>query len=289
MKIKIKHIGLIILSLIIITIGIIFIFRSRIIASIIPTVDQIGAIDIKLRNDTSYISTKFSIKNNTFFKIEIGSIKYEISLLDKTLLKDRMPIGAALSGYGKDTVDFSLKIPYASIIKTLKKQGEKSDSINYNLSLKLQISTIFGISEIPIDKSGKIKIPQPPEIEVIDIKFKKFRLKSILADAKIKIINNSSISLTIKELSYSMNFKKEGQIEGNFNDPVIIKPNDITFINIPIEINPKNLGKTLFDIIFNKDIYDYTITLKAVLESPEPLNETFHINMSKKGKMALKK
>jgi len=289
MKIKFKHVAIFILSLAIIASSIFFIIRKKIIAHIIPIVEQIGDIDIKLKNDTSYISTKLTVKNKTFLKININTIKYEISLLDKPYLKSQKFIGAVLPGYGKDTIDFSLKVPYKAVIKDLKAQRGKSDSVKYTVRINLQLSTIFGKAEIPINKSAKIKMPQPPEIEVLEIKYKKFRLKSILADAKVRIINKTNVALTIKELSYSMNIQKQGKMKGSFAEPVNIKPRDTTFINIPIEINPKNLGKTIFDIIFNKDNYDYTLTLKATLESPDPLKEYFHINISKTGKMELRK
>ena len=289
MKIKFKHVALSFLALAIIAGSIFFIFRKKIIAHIIPAVEQMGDINIQLKNDTSYISTKFIIKNKTFLKIDINTINYEISLLDKPYLKSQKLIGAVLSGYGKDTIDFSLKIPYCAVIKDLKAQRKKSDSINYTISIYIQFSTILGKFEIPINKSAKIKIPQPPEIEVVEIKYRKFRLKSILADAKIRIINKTNVSLIIKELSYSINILGQWKMKGSFEEPVNIKPRDTTFINIPIEINPKNLGKTIFDIIFKKDNYDYTLTLKAILESPDPLKEYYHINISKTGKMELRK
>ena len=207
MKIKFKHIVLFILALIIVTGSICFIFRKKIIAHIIPAVEQMGGINIKIENDTSYISTKFIIKNNTFLKININTLTYEIALLDKVYMKSQKFIGAELPANGKDTIDFSLKIPFKDVIKDLKAQREKSDSMDYTISIYLQFSTIFGNSTIPINKSAKIKIPQPPEIEIVEIKYKKFRFKSIKADAEIKIINNSNVALTIKELSYSMNIR----------------------------------------------------------------------------------
>jgi len=286
-KIRFKHIALFALALVIITGITFFIFKKKIIAHIIPTVEQMGSINIKIKNDTSYISTRFIIKNNTFLKIDIDTLNYEISLVDKVYLKNQKLIGAMLPAYGKDTIDFSLKIPFMAVIEDLKIQRKKNDSIDYKINIYLQFSTIFGKSAIPINKSAKIKIPQPPEIEIVDIKYKKFRFKSILADAQVKIINNSTVSFSIKELSYSMNISKQGKMDGSFSKPLNIKPKDTTYVNIPIEINPKSIGKTIFDIIFDNDNYDYTITLNALLESTEPLKETFKINISKSGNMEL--
>jgi len=289
MKTKIKYIGIIILILAVIAGGLIFIFRARIIAHYMPAVRQIGEIHIKVKSDTTYISTKLVIKNKTFLKIEIDTIKYKISLFNKTYLQNKKFIGAVLHGNREDTINFSLKIPFITILKDLRAERKKGDSACYSAAISIQYSTVFGEAEIPVNKSAKLKIPQPPELEVVEIKYTKVRLKRILADAKIKIVNHSAFNLSIKEMSYSMDVLKQGNLKGNITEPIKIKPNETTYINIPIEINPKNLGKTIFEIIFNKDNYDYTLTLNAILVTSYPLKEIFHIDFIKSGKMELRK
>src|ERR1039458_6705940 len=112
MKNKIKLIGVFILVLIIIAVGVLFIYQAEITAHYIPDVKQIGGIDIKVKNDTSYISSKLTVKNKTFLKIGIDTIKYKVSLFDKVYLESQKYIGKVLHGYGTDTLDFSLKVPY---------------------------------------------------------------------------------------------------------------------------------------------------------------------------------
>jgi len=285
----IKRTGVIILVIVIITGGIIFNFRAQIIAHFIPAVKQIGVIDIRVKNDTTYISSKLTVKNKTFLKIDINSIKYKVSLFDKTYLQSEKLIGLVLHGYKEDTVDFSLNIPHVTILNDLSAERKKGDSASYSIAISLQYSTIFGKSEIPINKSSKLKIPQPPEIEVVEIKYKKVRLKTILADVKIKIINYSAVNLSIKDMSYSMNILKQVNLKGRYDETTDIKPNETTYINIPIEINVNNIGKTIFQIIINKDNYDYTLTLNAILESSDPMQQSFHIDITKSGKMELRK
>ena len=289
MKNKIKLIGVFILVLAIIAVGLIFIFHDKIIARYIPAVEQIGAIDIKVKNDTTYIRSKLTVKNKTFLKIQIDTIKYKVSLFDKVYLQSDKYIGVLLRGYGTDTLDFSLKIPYVTILKDLRSERKKGDSTSYSINVSLQYSTALGKAEMPINKSARIKIPQPPELEVVEIKYRKIRFKSIHAEAKIKIINYSSVTLLIKEMRYSMSILKQGNLKGSYSEPFKIKPKGTTFIDLPIEINPTNLGKTIFQMIINKDTYDYTLTMNAILESSNGFKESFNIDLTKNGKMELKK
>jgi LEA14-like dessication related protein len=269
--------------------GIIFIFRARLITHFMPVVQQVGDIHIEVKNDTAYITSKLSAENKTFLKIEIDTLKYKVTLFNKTYLQNQKFIGIILHGYGKDTIDFSLKIPYLTILNDLNKQRKVGDSASYAITISLQYSTFLGKSEFPVNRTAKLKIPQPPELEIVDIKYKKVRLKSILADAQIRITNYNEVALTIKELSYSMKIINQGNLKGRYMKPIDIKPNGTTFISMPIEMNPKNLGKTMFQIAINRDEYNYTLTLNAILESSDSLKRSFRIDLTKSGKMELKK
>jgi LEA14-like dessication related protein len=285
----IKRICILILALAFIAGGAIFIFRSQIVARFIPEIEQTGDIHIDIKNDTSYISSKLTVRNKSFLKIKIDTFTYTVSLFNKTYLQSHKFIGRVLHGYRTDTINFSLKIPHASILKDLSAQRKKGDSANYSINISLLYSTVFGKSEIPFNKSAKLKLPQPPELELVEIKYTKFRLKSIVADAKIKITNYSAVTLSIKEMKYFMNILKAGNLEGNFSEPTTIKPKGITFVDIPIEINVINMGKTIFDVIINRDTYAYTLTLDATLETAGTLKRSVRIALSKNGNMELKK
>lgn len=281
--------SLFILVLLITTGGIIYLYRKDIRKHFIPTIEQIGDVHVKVQNDTCYVSSQLTATNKTYFKIGIDTIKYRVSLANKVYLQNKKFIGMTLHAHAKDTVDFSLKIPYKTIIEDLKEQRKKGDSTSYAINVSLQFTTFLGKAEMPINKTAKLKIPQPPEIEVMDIKYSKVRMKSILANVKVKIINYSSVNLSIKKMSYSMDVIKQGNVKGRHQEQIDIKPHGTTIIELPMEISPKHIARTLFDVIVDKDSYDYTLTLNAILEATDPLKDSFPIDLIKKGKMELKK
>jgi LEA14-like dessication related protein len=289
MENKIKRIGSVILISILILSSFVFFFRSKIKNYFIPEIEQTGDIQIIIRNDTCYVSSKITANNKSFLNIEIDTIKYKVSLFNKTYLQSEAFIGIVLHGHSKDTISFSLKIPYKTIIADLKAERRKGDSASYFIDISLQYSTFLGKAEMPISRTAKIKIPQPPEIEIENIKYTKIRRKSIIADVHVKITNYNPVDLTIKDMEYSMKIKKQGNIKGKLSKQINIKPNGITFVTIPIEINPKNIARTFFNVITNKDTYEYTLNLSALIESTDPIKESFPIDLIKNGTMELKK
>jgi LEA14-like dessication related protein len=288
-KNKIKYAGIILLVLILLAGITTFIFRDKIKTRFMPEVKQSGKIEVVVENDTSYLKTKLVIKNKFLFHINIDTVKYKVSMFDKEYIKSEKFVDLSLPGYTSDSLNILIKVPYKVILKDLKAARQKEDSAGYTINVSIQYSTILKKSEMPIARSGKLKIPQPPELIVEGIKWKKVRMKSLFADVKIKIINHSPIALFIKNMNYHMDIADQGTLKGSYDKPVDIIPNETTFFNIPITIKPKNIGKTVLQVLFDKDKYDYTLTLKAVLESVEPEKKIFNLNLIKTGKMELKK
>jgi LEA14-like dessication related protein len=286
---KLKRAGIVILVLLTLAACAGFIFRGRLIARFVPTVEQMGDIQIRIKNDTSYLSARLIVTNRLFLRIEIDTLRYKVGLFGKTYLQSEKSLGIKLPAYGSDTVEFSLKVPHAAIMKDLKAERKKEDSAAYALDISLQYSTLFGKSEVPIKRSAKLKIPQPPEIKIGHIKWKKVRLRTIHAIAEIKITNHSAISLSIKNIRYSMDITKQGSLQGSYKKEIVIRPRGSTSFELPIEMNINNMGKTLLKILVDKDTYDYVLSIEAMLESTDPVKETFHLDLTKSGKIELKK
>ena len=86
-----------------------------------------------------------------------------------------------------------------------------------------------------------------------------------------------------------MRILKQGNLKGNYNKSIVITPKGTSFIDLPLEIDVNSIGKTLFQILINKDKYNYVLTLNAAMESTNPVKEIFHVNFTQKGKVELKK
>jgi LEA14-like dessication related protein len=166
MKKQNKYIGIIVLLGIIISGGVFYVFKNKIVSHFMPDIEQIGEIIIKVKNDTTYVSSSFSVKNKSFINIGIDSIWYKVTLFGKEYLQNHSYIGLTLKSYDVDTIDFAIKIPYVEIVNDLKIEKKKGDSASYSVDAYLQYSSLFGEVEIPINKSARIKIPQPPEISI---------------------------------------------------------------------------------------------------------------------------
>lgn len=269
--------------------SVLYFYRVQLLKRYIPTVHKVGNMKMSIINDTTFVSAKIAVKNNVFLKINIDTIKYKVSLFDKVYIKDETFVGLVLPGNGSDTMDFVLKIPHAVIMKDLKKERRRADSASYSIDVSIKYSSIFGDSEFPFAKSSKLKIPQAPEIEVVDITYEKIRLKSLLAFIKIRITNHSPFTLILNNIRYFIDIPEIGNLKGNYNKDLEIKPKGTSYVTLEVKMEIKNMLKTAFQILFDKDSYSYTLKMKANLKSVHPFQETFEVDLVNHGQMELKK
>lgn len=263
--------------------------KSKIIKRIVPTIEQLDNNEIIVMNDTAYVSTKLLAINHTFLHIKIDSIKYQVSLFGKVYLQEEYYLGINLRGNQQDTFGFSLKIPIAALVKDLKAQRKVTDSASYEINVVIHYSTFLGEFDFPLNKSSKIKIPQPPQLEVIKVVYDKIRFKYALATVKIKVTNFNDISLEIKSMNYNLQIKDHGDAKGVYTQSVSILPKSESYVDLPIRIEWENLGKTLRDIAKDEDTYDYLLFLNGIIASPDPEQKSISVKIIKTGRMELKK
>lgn len=267
--------------------SVLYFYRVRLLKHYSPTVHKVGNMKMSIINDTTFVTAKIAVKNNIFLKINIDTIKYKVSLFDKVYINDETFVGLVLPGNGSDTMGFILKIPHTIIMNDLKKERKRADSASYSIDVSIKYSSIFGDSEFPFVKSSKLKIPQAPKIEVVDITYEKIRLKSLLAF--IKITNHSPFTLILNNIRYFIDIPEMGNLKGNYSKNLEIKPRGTSYVTLKVKIEINNLVKTAFQILFNKDTYSYTLRMNANLESVYPFQETFEVDLVNYGKMELKK
>jgi hypothetical protein len=108
-------------------------------------------------------------------------------------------------------------------------------------------------------------------------------------EAEIEIINYNSTALNINEMTYNLNVLKQGNMKGTLNKKINIEAKGVTLVYLPIIITPDRLVRTFFDVLINEDNYDYTLCIKASLEPVGSVNQSFDIDLTKTGKMELRK
>jgi LEA14-like dessication related protein len=277
------------LSVTVLAACLLYIFRRQIADYLIPEIKQLGAIQVNIKNDTCYVCPSLEFTNNTMFNLTLDSVAYDITILEQNYWDDQKALNLKLPAHGRDTLFSCIKIPYTEVIDDIRTESTKGDSTTFIMNIGISFSSFLGHHYITIHKRQRIKIPIPPEVEIVAITYTKVKLRHIEANARIKIINNGAVQLEIKKLQYRMIIFDQAELNGELINPVVVEPYETTFITMPIDIDVDHLGKTLVDILLNRDNCDYALTLNGLLEAEQPTRITFEVEVKTKGRMELKK
>src|SRR5260221_557088 len=101
------------------------------------------------------------------------------------------------------------------------------------------------------EKMVPVVIPEIKQVDTVNIEvnYEKVRIKHILAKAKVKVSNYNDMKLTINKINYRFNVLNHGTMEGQYSEPIFIKPNSESVFDLPIEIKWEHFGKTAIDVL----------------------------------------
>jgi LEA14-like dessication related protein len=265
----IKLVLFVLIIIILIAGTLLLVFPEKATRFVAPEITELKYIEARIMPDTAYFSAKIVAKNATFFSIKLDTLNYKIAFFNKIYFWEKMYIGKMLRARSTDTLNFSFKVPYKEILTDMRAELTKNDSTDYVVNLSLNYATFLGKSELPLSKADRLEIPQPPEIAIVNIRYKRFSTKKIEAEASVKIKNHSDISLAISDMKYHIDIDSFAKVDGENLEQIEIKGKSETTINLPVEIKIQKLKTSLVEALRSDKKYHYKMQVNAKIKSPD--------------------
>jgi LEA14-like dessication related protein len=86
-----------------------------------------------------------------------------------------------------------------------------------------------------------------------------------------------------------MNVIKEGTVKGLYPKEINVLPKSELYVTIPVEVNIDHIGKTVIEIITNKDTFKYGLAIDGTIELTNSKKGPSHIHLTKEGTLELVK
>jgi len=255
--------------LLILAIGFILIFtyRVEIGSQFVPEIEN-DTLHISIKKDTADISIKLFAENKIFVPYRIDSVNYKIRLFDKIYDHGVQHVNIDLGRYGRDTFSLNFRIPLTELLADLKEARKRIPNGDCMFFLEIHFKHVIGSLRIPIKISAKLRIPPPPQIDVIGVDFGEINLKNVRAKLEIKLTNFLTTRIKIQSLHYTISIPEHGSAIGQYVDLITVKPQSDLIIHLPLIIKWEHLEKTLADVISDNDTYNFQIYVLTVI-APE--------------------
>lgn len=187
----------------------------------------------------------FDVENpNPLVEASLDQASYRLMVNGRLMAEGIMDQGVRIGPDAVETVKVPVTIQYLDVFKSLTDLAGK-DEVPYEISGTFSILG-FGL---PYQVSGKLPVPRPPSISLQSVKFSKLSTTGATADFKVAIKNPNPFGMPIDGLEYGIDLNGIRLASGKTGGRTVISKNHVTIIHIPAQINFKDVGKGVHQLL----------------------------------------
>lgn len=254
---------------------------------VMPQIQLVQMQITSLTADRADMQMNVVIDNPAPIGLHIDSLYYIVSIEDNEVVESTYPDAVQIEANDTTSISLPLTIYYdtlQSVLDALEQQGK--DSVVYKIS-----ATIF--SDMDIIPEDKIEVEvekllpliKPPEIDVTDLSVEDVGFSGATIVVEALVDNKNVYSLSFEDMDYSLQIEDNEAIEGHKSEVINIPAKDSAQVTIPVEIDFKEMGKGLIDLIRKGDDLTYNFILKTALVSDEHILQESEITLNATGSL----
>lgn len=242
---------------------------------------------INLTDERADMKMNMVIDNPAPVGLNIDSLHYTVYIEGNEVVKTTYPDSLQIDANDTATISLPLTIYYdklQSVLDALEQQGK--DSVVYKIN-----ATIFSdIDIIPKDRfdlevERRLPLIRMLEIDVTDLKVEDLNFSGATMKVEALVKNKNVYSVGFEDMYYRLQIEDNELLEGAKPGTVNIPAKDAATITIPVELNFKELGKGLYDLIRKGDELRYDFRLSTEMVSDEHILEESEITLNATGQI----
>lgn len=253
-------------------------------------VPQLQLAQMQLTNLTAEqadMNMNMVIDNPAPVGLNIDSLHYKVYIEGNEVVKTTYPDSIQVDANDTTTVSLPITIYYdklVSVLDKLEKQGK--DSVIYKID-----ATIFSDMDIipkdtfNLEAEKLLPLVRSPEINITDLNVEDLSFSGATMKVEALVKNKNVFSFGFENMSYRLQIEDNEWMEGDKPGTVNIPAKDSATITIPVELNFKELGQGLYDLIRKGDELTYDFRLSTSMVSDEHILEESDITLNATGKL----
>jgi LEA14-like dessication related protein len=265
-----------------------YIFPKKAQNILIPDVDQVSQIKIRVDGDTARMNIVLRLENKGLFKMNIDSLIYHVRFDTATLLAGWQDLGVVLATGDADTFQVPVNLPFKRLIANIMKVQHR-DSVDIFTAVRIVYATVFGTRSLTHEKTSTIAVPIPPVFELEKLEYVGHDKHKFYFNAHLKMVNRGRIELNVYDLKYTM--KSEDLFTASGIGPKFIKVSPHSVINevLPVTVDVNKILKTVLKIVSNNDKVHYKLKINGYIQNKGLGEDRSEVEIKKEGTLELKK
>ncbi|CAN5412466.1 hypothetical protein BH09BAC1_BH09BAC1_15320 [soil metagenome] len=237
---------------------------------------KVSHVDINIADGEIDMKVDLAIRNEAPFYKLLDSISYTVSFDTFQFVSGAKNTDKVRQGEEFDSLMLPVLLDLETMQTAIKKLQDK-DSTSLEIHFVAHYDwPIVGKVNVPVNVVHRMPPPNPPEVELADISIEKFSFNDPVIDLKLKVINENSFSLILKDVHVYL--KMEDLFEGEVHHPetLHIKAKDESMVDLTVQIHELKALKSAWQFLISKPDVNFNMHLtgKYLAEKgdPDPIN-----------------
>ena len=253
-----------------------------------PTAKIVDTRLVGINFDKADIVFDIMIDNPNPVAFNLAGLDYEIKLESQSLFSGTTAQGLQLKSRSQNKVELPVTLKFDDLKKLPGKLWDK-DKIAYQLNSTITVNLpVIGNYDIHLAKPGEIPVPKLPDIKLKAIRINKLNFPSAELVTTIEINNPNAFTLGFNNFNYRLDINKQTWGQGKIAQKQNVPRKGTGTINIPVKLNLLNMGRTVYQLLTNKETLDYQLSGGLNLDTGIPLLKNYRMPLNIKGKASLK-
>lgn len=249
-----------------------------------PTAKLLGTRLTKIDFNQVNLVLDLAVTNKNPFSIPLAGLDYDFKIGGNSLVSGVTGQGLKIkkSSTSKVTLPVTLKF---DDLKKIPGELWKKDQFSYQLDTSINIKLpIIGLYSIPFSKTGTLPIPKLPHIQIKGLNVSELSLTTAKIVAEIEVDNPNNFDLGLSDFNYRLDINQKTWGEGTSSKPGSIPKKDKGTIQIPVQLDLVNMGKTAYQLLSSGDNLDFQLLGGITLDTGIDLLRQYKMPLNLKGR-----
>lgn len=240
-----------------ITLAVCAVFVFCVGCSLRPSAEIVGVSIENLSLDKASLLVKVNVHNPYSVALPLANIDYALSSGGTEILSDSAQFqGKSVPAMGSEVLPVPVTVSYINLLKALA-AIRPGKVIDYTTAAKLWVNAPAPIGPIgiPMSRTSELPIPALPRISLGGFRWDQTNpLQVIKGVATIKIQNINEFPLNMNTIDYGLKLAGLNVAKSALQKPTALEPNQEGALEIPISIDPKQVGIAAVTALLQKKL-----------------------------------
>lgn len=254
---------------------------------VVPQLEYAQMQLTRLTAEKADMNMNMIIDNPAPIALNIDSLYYTISIEGNEVVATTYPDSLQIDANDTTMVSLPLTIYYdklKSVLDRLEQEGRDSATYKVNATIYAE-NDIIPKDKFNLEVEKVLPVIRTMEVDVTNLSIEDLDFSGATIVVEALVENKNPFPSGFKDMHYSLQIEDNEAVEGSKPGTVKIPAKDTATVSIPVEIDFKEMGKSLIDLIKKGDELSYDFSLRTALVSDEHILEESEVLLKAAGKL----